>query len=286
MAAILLALTNNLFYFEKSDANETLFQLGSVTGSHLSYESKENKLFVSASSIAANYVSASKVGIGIWPDTDKKTIPQALTVEGNISCSLSAWFGDGAHGSWAGPFHVRRAVDDGFFRFSNPNVGGYGGVIWAGGGGKYILKMGNYLELPLFNFLSTGHANMYGTLTQNTSDMRLKDNRVLIPNALDKVNSIGGYSFDWNDKQPIYEAGTHDVGLLAQEVQEVLPEAVSPAPFDFYEQDPDTPEHLVGTSRSGEDYLTIHHEKVVPLLVNAIKELSAKVEALEAKLES
>ena len=53
----------------------------------------------------------------------------------------------------------------------------------------------------------------------------------------------------------------------------------------FYEQDPDTPEHLVGTSKSGEDYLTIQYEKVVPLLVNAIKELSTKNEVLEKRIE-
>ena len=55
-------------------------------------------------------------------------------------------------------------------------------------------------------------------------------------------------------------------GLFAQDVQEVLPEAVHPAPFDVDG----------GESISGENYLTIQYEKVVPLLVEAIKELRKK----------
>ena len=175
---------------------------------------------------------------------------------------------------------------DAILRIANDANGGYGAVINASEGTKYALKLGSSGGTQKHLFKGNGDATMVGTLTQNTSDIRLKDNRELIPGALNKLHSISGYSFDWNDKQPMHEAGTHDVGLIAQEVQEVLPEAVSPAPFDFYEEDPETDDHLVGTSVSGEDYLTIQYDKVVPLLVNAIKELSAKVEDLEAKLES
>ena len=65
---------------------------------------------------------------------------------------------------------------------------------------------------------------------------------------------------------PGYDRNQRMVGLIAQEVQEVLPEAVRNAPFD-------TDEVRGIESLSGENYLTIQYEKVVPLLVEAIKEL-------------
>ena len=63
------------------------------------------------------------------------------------------------------------------------------------------------------------------------------------------------------------------VGVLAQEIQQVLPQVVLQAPFDI---DP-----TLG-SASGQHYLTVQYDKIVPLLIQAIKELSAEVEALKA----
>jgi hypothetical protein len=64
------------------------------------------------------------------------------------------------------------------------------------------------------------------------------------------------------------------VGVSAQEV-EVLPEAVKPAPFDT----------LNGISESGENYLTVQYEMLVPLLIEGIKELSVKVDRLENEIK-
>ena len=94
-----------------------------------------------------------------------------------------------------------------------------------------------------------------------TSDQRLKDNITPIPDALNKVISISGNTFDWNEKS---EKEGSDVGVVAQEILEVLPEAVT-------------------TRENG--YLAVRYEKLVPLLIEAIKELSNKVEYLEQKLQ-
>ena len=93
-----------------------------------------------------------------------------------------------------------------------------------------------------------------------SSDERLKDNITPINDPLSKVISISGNTFDWNEKS---NKNGHDVGLIAQEIESVLPEAVV-------------------TRDNG--YLAVDYHKVVPLLVEAIKELSGKVELLEQKL--
>ena len=92
----------------------------------------------------------------------------------------------------------------------------------------------------------------------NSSDERLKDNVEPIKFPLDKLGKIGGYEFDWNDKQQIYHG--HDVGVLAQEREEVLPEAVKDR---------------------GSGYKGVQYDKIIPLLIEGIKELKEKVKHIE-----
>jgi Chaperone of endosialidase len=93
-----------------------------------------------------------------------------------------------------------------------------------------------------------------------TSDQRLKDNIIPIENSLSKVLSISGNTYTWNEKS---NKKGDDVGVIAQEVLEVLPEAVV-------------------TRDNG--YLAVDYQKLVPLLIEAIKDLSTEVENLEQKL--
>ena len=93
-----------------------------------------------------------------------------------------------------------------------------------------------------------------------SSDKRLKDNIKPIEGALDKVCQLGGYEFDWNSKQDVYEG--HDIGVIAQEVEAVFPELV--------------------TDRDN-GFKAVKYEKLVPALIEAIKELKAEVESLKSK---
>jgi len=93
-----------------------------------------------------------------------------------------------------------------------------------------------------------------------SSDKRLKDNIKPIEGALDKVCKLGGYEFDWNAKQDVYEG--HDIGVIAQEVEAVFPELV--------------------TDRDN-GFKAVKYEKLVPALIEAIKELKAEVESLKSK---
>ena len=139
-----------------------------------------------------------------------------------------------------------------------------------------------------FNAIGAGAANSTagtiiatGEITAYSSDARLKNNVTLISDPLTKVMSLRGVMFDWDvDKagplgfNPVY---IRDVGVIAQEVQAVLPEAVRPAPFDNDEN---------GLSKSGEDYLTVQYEKLTALLIEAVKELKAEVDQLRARLDA
>ena len=95
-----------------------------------------------------------------------------------------------------------------------------------------------------------------------SSDERLKDNIQPISEPLYKLSKVGGYTFDWNDKQDAYQG--HDVGVIAQEIEEILPEVV--------------------TTR-GTGYKAVKYEKIVPLLIESIKELQKKVEDIEKKCD-
>jgi hypothetical protein len=69
----------------------------------------------------------------------------------------------------------------------------------------------------------------------------------------------------------------NEVGVIAQDVERVLPEAVKPAPFDImlFEN--------TEISKSGQNYKTVQYEKIVPLLIEAIKELNKEVQQLKGK---
>ena len=95
-----------------------------------------------------------------------------------------------------------------------------------------------------------------------SSDERLKDEIIPISNPLEKINSIGGYSFVWNNKkQNIYKG--KDYGVIAQEIEQILPE-------------------LVDTRDNG--YKSVKYDKLVSLLIEGIKELSSEVKELKEKI--
>jgi hypothetical protein len=101
-----------------------------------------------------------------------------------------------------------------------------------------------------------GEIRATGTITQNYSDERLKNRFLNIGDALAKVTSLNGFYFEPNElAQSLGYQKKTEVGLSAQEVEKVLPEVVVPAPID-------------------EQYKTIHYERLIPLLVEAIKELA------------
>jgi hypothetical protein len=115
-----------------------------------------------------------------------------------------------------------------------------------------------------------------GNITAYYSDARLKTVSGKIENALDKVSKLTGVYYTVNDiaKSYGYEDTSVQVGVLAQDVESVLPEIVKPAPFDV---------DANGNSKSGENYKTVQYEKIIPLLIEAIKELQIELNLLKGE---
>jgi trimeric autotransporter adhesin len=124
---------------------------------------------------------------------------------------------------------------------------------------------------------TTGEIRATNNITAFYSDKRLKDIISTIPNALDKLLTLSGVIFTQNKKAEEfgYTDYSEQVGVIAQEVQAVLPQVVKPAPFDLDENN---------QSKSGENYITVQYEKLVPLLIEAIKEQQKQIDELKAKI--
>ena len=123
-----------------------------------------------------------------------------------------------------------------------------------------------------------------GNVTAYYSDERLKTKIGNLDDALKKIISLNGFKYVNNDIaiQNGYKDTKIQVGLSAQEVQAVLPEAVTLAPFDM-KGIPETGEIV---SKSGENYLTIDYSRLVPLLIEAIKEQQSQIEELKLLVQS
>ena len=110
------------------------------------------------------------------------------------------------------------------------------------------------------------------------SDERLKEKTGKIETPIEKVKSLNGFYYVENEvaKSFGFKNENQQIALSAQEVKEVVPEAVNLAPFDM---EMDNEGNV--TSKSGENYLTVDYAKLVPLLIEAIKEQQKQIEELQ-----
>ncbi len=134
---------------------------------------------------------------------------------------------------------------DGYF-----GIGGWSRAAWS------------WYTDPSGNMVAAGNVTAY-------SDPRLKENFKRVENPFGILNALDGGTFDWKHGYAHTEckAGKHDYGILADQVNSVMPE-------------------IVGKSIEieGESYLTVDYSKIVPVLIEAIKELKAEIEELKRSL--
>jgi hypothetical protein len=94
----------------------------------------------------------------------------------------------------------------------------------------------------------------------STSDKRWKNNIVKIDSPLEKISQISGVEFDWIEDEPLHGNKGHDIGVIAQEIELVIPEAVQ-------------------TRESG--MKAVQYDKIIPLLIESIKEQQKQIDELK-----
>jgi len=186
-----------------------------------------------------------------------------------------------ATGSINSPTITGNITSTGVSTSSTPNSNTSNTQIATTGFVKNVLNSGNTFDIIVSNLTTTSNVQVYslgvGTsasatageiratnnITAYYSDDRLKTRLGNIENALAKVMSLNGFQYEANETaQALGYTVKPEIGLSAQEVQAVLPEVVVPAPIDA-------------------QYLTVHYERVIPLLVEAIKELKKEIDELK-----
>ena len=163
---------------------------------------------------------------------------------------------------------------DGLADITTSTASGSGHSLSISGGlsGEYARftsakRLGIGITAPTQALHVVGDIVATGNITANFSDERLKDFQGTIPNALDKVAQLNGYYYTPNETAQSLGVDNNglEVGISAQEVEAVLPE-------------------IVADSVIGKGYKTVMYERLTPLLIEAVKELTEKVEKLELRL--
>jgi hypothetical protein len=240
MNALAGAVTNNQ-YLQGNGTNVVMAALaaGDLTGTIPSGVLGNSNVFIGTTSVALNRASASLSLTGVSIDGSAGSVTGGVYTTGDQTIGGTKTFSGQirvSNGTAAAPsiaFSGDTGVDTGFY--------------WGGDG---IIKFTN--NGVDAGEISGGNLTMVGDITA-FSDARLKTDLEQIPNAISKVQELTGYTYTRVD------TGKRQTGIIAQDLQKVLPEAVI----------------------EGDEYMSVAYGNLVGLLVEAIKELKAEIEELK-----
>ena len=195
-----------------------------------------------------------------------------MTTNGNLH--LDPRNGYGTYLNWyaGGPVYVENQIQATIY-YDRNNTGYYGDF-----NSTSRMYRTNYDYVYSYNWIYA-----QSEVIAYYSDERLKTKLGNIENALDKISKLNGFYYVNNElaNSVGYTDDKTQIGLSAQEVQSVLPEVVTIAPFDTLF---DENEKAIG-SKSGENYLTVNYDKIVPLLVEGIKEQSDIIKEQQRQID-
>ena len=134
--------------------------------------------------------------------------------------------------------------------------------LWTSGSVRLTITNGGAMGLGLTSPTNTAgrFEASNDIVAYSSSDKNWKTNIKNIDSPLQKISQINGVEFDWIEDEPVHGNKGHDIGVIAQEIEQILPEAVQ-------------------TRESG--MKAVKYEKVIPLLIEAIKDQQKQIEQLK-----
>jgi len=187
----------------------------------------------------------------------------------NSTYTPSVRFGDGGESEHKVIVNFENAVVNTHFVADGTTRDiGTNAARWGEGHYQSLVQVGGSAGIVLSDSGAASSANVTADniiarddlVGASSSDRDLKTNLLKIDTAIDKVEELGGYEFEWNSNIGDERIGTKEYGVIAQEVEQILP-------------------HAVKINSRG--YRTVNYNSLIPLLIEAVKELSGKVEELE-----
>jgi hypothetical protein len=205
---------------------------------------------------------------GTWPISVSGA---SASCSGNAATATTATTCNGNYNTT----NAQQNGSDGWWR-STGSAGWYSTTYAVG---IYSVGAGLVQTYNSSSFQANGALYATGNVTAYYSDERLKTNLGNVKNALDSVCKLNGFRYINNEvaKSVGYENEEVQLGVSAQEVEALFPEIVSIAPFDMLHNE----ETGAISSKSGEEYKTVDYARLVPVLIEAIKELKAEVNELK-----
>jgi len=258
---------SNADFFSNTASNDLLI--------HTHDELQKIVMGTTSNMVSAVTISGSNVGI----NNSDPTVP--LDVTGTIRAdTISAGFGEGT--AAAPSITFTNDSNTGMFNFAPDFIG------FANAGNlSMTISSNGFLGIGLSNPAAALHVEgeifATGEITGFYSDERLKIKVSDINGALEKVCQMSAFKYSPNEiAQTKFKENpdARHIGVSAQEVKKFFPELVTLAPFDAM-TDPVTGNTV---SRSGEHYLTVKYDKLTSVLIQAVKELNAKVDTLTEEL--
>ena len=227
-------------FFKVGSTGVSIDSSSRSTGSAVIYGGLGVEKNIYAKSIYANNLESTLHSLTV---SNNQSISGALTVTGPIN----------ANGGLVGTVQVAEKA--------NHIAGGAAGRILYQSASNVTT---NSSDLKFYVSGTTKELQVKGDIVAfYSSDERFKDNIKKIDNPLEKVLSIGGYTFDWNETSGKKDYGS-ETGVIAQEIEKL---------------------GLPGVVETREDgHLAVRYDKLVPLLIESIKELNDKVEELQNRI--
>jgi hypothetical protein len=166
---------------------------------------------------------------------------------------------------------------------------GWSALFYVNGTSALFYAAAEKIITQSYGVYVTGEIRASSDITAYYSDIRLKKDIDVIPNAIEKIKKLRGVTYTWNEEEVNVvknRSGQRDIGLIAQEVEAIEPLFTKEYQTPLEETPKDANAAANFTPRMSETYKTIKYDKLVALLVEGMKEQQLQIEELKNKLDN